>query len=184
MNNRKETARKDAQTAGKTANSTNTDKGAFWRTVATKRGTALRSPGGRLFYGTAREVRDAALMPWRRNMLADNLRFIRSYASRHETSREELAEWAKSRRRDAIRVGRTCAHDGVSVTIPAATYIMLLAGARLIRNNLEGYFEELFNGEISAMLDVAQADTGKREIPLTRHERAALDKLEACTRNA
>ena len=184
MNNRKEAARKDARTAGKTANSTNTAKGAFWRTVATKRGTALRSPGGRLFYGTAREVRDAALMPWRRDMLADSLRFIRSYANRHNTSREELAEWAKSKRRDMIQFGRTSAPDGVSVTIPAATYIMLLAGVRLIRSNFEGYFEEFFNGEISAMLDIAQADTGKREIPLTRHERAALDKLEASARNA
>ena len=98
MRHTEKTARKDARTAGKTATkNTNTAKGAVWRTVATKRGTALRSPDGRLYYGTAQEVRDAALMPWRRKMLADGLRFIRSYAEGHETSREELAEWATGR---------------------------------------------------------------------------------------
>jgi len=180
MRQTEKAARKDARTAGKTAKkNTNTAKGAVWCTVATKRGTALRSPDGRLFYGTAQEVRDAALMPWRRKMLADGLRFIRSYAERHETSREELAEWAKSKRRDAIHFGRTDAHDGVSVTIPAAMYIKLFAGSRLVRGTFDGYAEELFNSEISALLDVAESDTGKREIPLTRHERAALDAIAA-----
>jgi len=180
MRQTEKAARKDARTAGKTAKkNTNTAKGAVWRTVATKRGTALRSPDGRLYYGTAQEVRDAALMPWRRKMLADGLRFIRSYAERHETSREELAEWAKSKRRDAIHFGRTDAHDGVSVTIPAAMYIKLFAGSRLVRDSFSGVMDELFNCEISALLDVAESDTGKREIPLTRHERAALDAIAA-----
>lgn len=138
-----------------------------------------RAPDGRRFYGTAQEVREAALMPWRRNMLADNLRFIRSYASRHGISREELAAWAMEKRRDAIHAGAHDAHDGVSVTIPAATYIKLLAGSRLVRDSFDGYAEELFNNEISALLDVAESDTGKREIPLTRHERAALDAIGA-----
>ena len=139
-----------------------------------------RGPDGRRWYGTPAEVRDAALMPWRRKMLADGLRFIRSYAERHETSREELAEWAKSKRRDAIQFGRTDAHDGVSVTIPAAMYIELFAGSRLVRGDGESfgdYIAVVFQGVVDSLLDVAERVTGKREIPLTRHERAALSRL-------
>ena len=180
MSKQNKTARKDARTAGKTATkNTNTAKGAVWRTVATKRGTALRSPDGRLYYGTAQEVRDAALMPWRRKMLADGLRFIRFYAKGGKISREELAEWAKSKRRDAIQFGRMDAHDGVSIKISADIYIKLVAGSRLVRGTFDGYAEELFNNEISALLDVAESDTGKLDIPLTRHERAALDAIAA-----
>lgn len=38
---------------------------------------------------------------------------------------------------------------------------------------------DMWETQIYALLDVAQSDTGKREIPLTRHERAALDRLAA-----
>ena len=135
-----------------------------------------RDPDGRRWYGTSAEVREAVLMPWRRDMLARELRFIRSYAEDYGTDRETLAEWAKSKRRDATMAG---AHDsdGVSVTIPAATYIRLVAGARLVRDNFDEYLAELWNAEISAFLEVAESDTCKREIPMTRHELAALDKL-------
>jgi hypothetical protein len=135
-----------------------------------------RDPDGRRWYGTPAEVREAVLMPWRRDMLARELRFIRSYAEDYGTDRETLAEWAKSKRRDAIQAGL---HDsgGVSVTIPAATYIRLVAGARLVRDNFDEYLAELWNAEISAFLEVAESDTCKREIPMTRHELAALDKL-------
>ena len=138
-----------------------------------------RAPDGRRFYGTAQEVRNAILMPWRRKMLADELRFIRSYAEGHDVTREELAAWAMEKRRDAIHAGAMDAHDGVSIRISADIYIKLVAGSRLVRGTFDGYVNGLFNSEISALLDVAESDTGKREIPLTRHERAALDAIGA-----
>lgn len=139
-----------------------------------------RDPDGRRWYGTSAEVREAVLMPWRRKMLAHELRFIRSYAEDYGTDPETLAEWAKSKRRDAIQAGRADAKDGVRVTIPADVYIRLVAGARLVRNNFDEYLADLLDSEISALLDVAQSDTGKREIPMTRHELSALDKLRRC----
>ena len=140
-----------------------------------------RGPDGRRWYGTPAEVRDAALMPWRRKMLADGLRFIRSYAEDYGTSREELAEWAKEKRRDAIHAGAADSTSGVSVTIPADVYIKWCAGMRLVRGSedADAGIVELIESEISALLDVAESDTGKRDIPLTLHERAALEKIGA-----
>lgn len=180
MRQTKETARKDVRTAGKTATkNTNTAKGAVWRTVATKRGTALRSPDGRFYYGTAQEVRDAALMPWRRDALARTLKLHRYCRDYGTFDAADFAESCAASRREAIQYGRYDAKHGTNVTIPAATYIKLLAGSRLVRDSFDGCAEELFNNEISALLDVAESDTGKQDIPLTRHERAALDAIAA-----
>ena len=155
-------------------------KKSMWKSVTKGGRVALRSPDGRYFYGTPAEVREAALMPWRRKMLADSLRFIRYYAeSGHDCDREELAEWAKSKRRDAIQAGSHDSACGVRITIPAEVYIRLVAGARLVRDNFDAYLADLWNSEIYALLDVAQSDTGKREIPLTRHERDALARCAA-----
>jgi len=170
------TKTKETRTAGKTAKKSN----ATWRTVATSRGLAARSPDGRLYYGTPAEVREAALMPWRRKMLADSLRFIRYYAeSGHDCDREELAEWAKSKRRDAIQAGSHDSACGVGITIPAEVYIRLVAGARLLGHTKEEFFTEVWESQVTGILDYADHATGKREIPLTRHERDALARCAA-----
>ena len=135
-----------------------------------------RDPDGRRWYGTPAEVREAVLMPWRRDMLARELRFIRSYAEDYGTDRETLAEREKAQRREARQAGSD-GWGGGSVTIPADTYIRLVAGARLVRDNFDEYLAELWNSEISAFLEVAESDTGKREIPMTRYELAALARL-------
>lgn len=179
MRHTEKTARKDARTAGRTAKNTNTAKGAVWRTVATKRGTALRSPDGRLYYGTAAEVRDAALMPWRRDALAQSLKLHRYCRDCGTFDAAEFAESCAISRREAIQYGRYDAIHGASVSIPAAIYIKLVAGSRLVLDNFDEFLTELWNAEISGLLDVTQSDTGKREIPLTRHERAALEKCAA-----
>lgn len=174
----KETARKDARTSRRDATkNANTAKGAVWRTVATKRGVALRSPDGRLFYGTAQEVRDAALMPWRRNALARSLNLHRHCRDCGTFDAAEFAECCAASRREAIHFGRADALIGVSVHIPAATYIKMLAGSRLVRDDFDEYLAELWDGEVSAFIDVARSDTGRPELPLTRHERAALERL-------
>lgn len=141
-----------------------------------------RGPDGRRWYGTVAEVREAALMPWRRKMLAHELRFIRSYAEDYGTDRETLAEWAKSKRRDAIQA---TAHDScINIEVPAIDRIRLEAGARLMGYTFDEYVAEVWKRELSALLDVAESKTGKREIPLTRHERAALARLERASSQA
>jgi len=175
---KRETARRDARTAGKTARQTGSAKRA-WTNRRDRAGNPYAiDPDGRKWHGTPAEVRESALTPWRRDMLAESLHFIRFYANRHGTDREAVAGWARSKRLDAIQA-RTIGDVDATVTIPADVYIRLCAGARLLGLTNGEFFADLWETQISALLDVAQSDTGKREIPLTRHERSALDRLAA-----
>ena len=178
MSKTRETARRDARTAGKTARQTGSAKRA-WTNMRDRAGNPYAiDPDGRKWHGTPAEVRDSALTPRRRDMLAESLRFIRFYANRHGTDREAVAGWAKKKRLDAIQA-RTVDDVGAKVTIPADVYIRLCAGARLLGFTSGEFSADLWKSEISALIDVAQSDTGKREIPLTRHERAAPERLAA-----
>lgn len=167
-----------AKTAGKTAKKNNTTA-KKWREVRTARGMALKSPGGRLYYGTPAEVRDAALMPWRRDALAQSLQFYRRCHNAGVIDAARFAMVCAVERRDAIKFGRADLKSGACVTIPADVFIKIAAGSRLVRDDFDGYLDDLFAAEVSALLDVAQSETGKREIPLTRHERAALARCGA-----
>ena len=65
-----------------------------WRTVRTKQGIALCSPSGCRYYGTAKEVREARLLPTDRRELAPD------YAlpmTRHELAalRSPLSSWCQ-----------------------------------------------------------------------------------------
>lgn len=168
----------NAKTAGKTAKKNNTTA-KKWREVRTARGMALKSPGGRLYYGTPAEVRDAALMPWRRDALAQSLQLYRYCHNAGAIDAAHFAMVCAARRREAINFGRADLKSGTCVTIPADVFIKLAAGSRLVRDDFDGFLDDLFAAEISALLDVAQSETGKREIPLTRHERAALARCAA-----
>ena len=64
-----------------------------------------------------------------------------------------------------------------------ADYILLCAGARLLGQTFEEYWDGVIEGLFNTLLDVAEQKTGKREIPLTRHERAALARCEAATKD-
>ncbi len=154
----------------------------MWKTITKDGRRALRSPDGRIFYGTPSEVREAALMPWRRDALAKSQRLARYLAATGTYSHEELRDVCAENRREAIRQGHCDAVRGACVAVPAAAFIQLVAGARLVRNSLEDYFADLWQGEIDAFLDLAEADTGVREIPLTRYERAALERLHETSR--
>ena len=70
----------------------------------------------------------------------------------------------------------------VCVEIPAAVYIQLCAGARLVADSTDAYFAKMWESEIEGLLDVAQIETGKREIPMTRHERRAFERLRETSR--
>ena len=134
-------------------------------------------PDGRKYHGTSAEVREAALTPWRRAALAQSLKVQRSCRDHGAIRAVDFAECCATDRLEAIEMGTFDTTDGVNVRIPTDVFIMLSAGSRLVRDDFDEYLAELWEAEISALLDVAQSDTGKREIPLTRHERAALARV-------
>ena len=155
-------------------------KKAVWRTTTRKGERVLVDPDGHVYHGTPEEVRKAALMPYRRKMLADSIKFARYIAARFDYTPEERREYVREKRRDAISGGHFDEVTGTNIPIPNAVYLQLCAGARLVMGDGEtvyDFFARMFHEELDALLDVAQNVTGKREIPLTRHERAALDRL-------
>ena len=156
-----------------------------WRETTRKGERVLVSPDARVYYGTAQEVRESALMPYRRKMLADSIKFARYISARFNYTPEERRACVAEKRRDAIIAGCSDAHTGTNIPIPNDVYLQLCAGARLVLGDgetLDDYFAQLFRGELDALLDVAQSETGKREIPLTRHEKAALERLRGTPR--
>ena len=147
-----------------------------WRTARRDGRTVDVSPDGRTIYGTAQEVRDAALMPWRRHWLAEALKI------RHMTcrDRDELRETAAAARRDAVRMGATdAAADMASVAIPAELLIRVTAAARFMERPTDVFVREACESFIEATLDMVHGETGKRELPLTRHELDALERIGA-----
>lgn len=152
-----------------------------WKPIKKDGRPALRSPSGKIYYGTPAEVREAALMPWHRKALAESLKLQRFIRDKGIYTADEFRECCAGYRRDMVR------HDGgvpddALVEIPAREYILLCAGSRLVRNGVKDFFAELWRSEIDALLDVAEAETGRREIPLTRHERAAIERLRGTPR--
>ena len=145
-----------------------------WRVVCRKIGgpSVLLSPDGREFEGTAAEVRACAATPCRRRMLAESLRYVRFSTS---PGTAERAKFAARRRFDAIAGTDTDAALGLGgdVPLPPALAIRAEAAARLggtsICEWVSGAARELVRA-------VAEANGGV--LPLTRHERAALERME------
>ena len=149
-----------------------------WKSIKKDGRPALRSPSGHIYYGTPAEVREAALMPWHRKALAESLKLQRFIRDKGIYSVDEFRECCAGYRRDMVRQDGGVPDDAL-VEIPAREYIMLCAGSRLVRNGVKDFFAELWRSEIEALLDIAEAETGRREIPINRHERAALARCEA-----
>ena len=150
-----------------------------WRMTTRKGERVLIDPHGHIYHGTAQDVRAAALTPIGREGLAHDIKWARHVAERLNYTPEERREYVSEKRRDAIRKENHFVLFGEQLAIPADVYILLRAGARLVRDNFDAFLEELWEAEISALLDVAESETGKREIPLTRYERAAIDRIRA-----
>ena len=163
-----------AQGAAKTAKGNG-----YWRTTTRKGKRVLIDPHGHTYHGTAQEIRDAALTPTTRRSLANGIKFALSMAEQFNYTPEQRREYVSEKRRDAIERETCFALLGETVTIPADVYILLQAGARLLFDNFDAYLADILHGELESLLDVAERETGKREIPLTRHERAALDRIRA-----
>ena len=112
------------------APSTTKSKAKLWRTVSRKGVTYLLSPDGRKYLGTPAEVREAALMPWRRDAMAQSLKLQRYLLLRGTIDGQEFREVCRALRREAINYGSFDAVHGHAVTIPAEVYVCLVAGAR------------------------------------------------------
>lgn len=155
-----------------------------WRETTRKGERVIVSPdGARVYYGTAKEVRDAALLPRRRTELANKLRECQRIARKYDYTPEELADDIRKKRREAIR----SADSDTTWVLPAVPMtetdaLLLNAGARLLGQTFEEYWDGVIEGLFDTLLDVAENETGKREIPLTRHERAALERLRGASR--
>lgn len=147
----------------------NTPKCERWRTVRTKRGIALRTPDGNLYYGTAQEVRDAALMPSSRGWLAYRLRSIR----KNYSTSKSLCEILKQARRDALaEIGRRGKDEERRILADACASLRGMT------------YYELVNVLVDSWIAGVIADLPGHELPLTRHERAALDACRQAQRTA
>lgn len=143
-----------------------------WRTVRRKGGQGvLLAPDGREFEGTEGEVRAAAMTPERRRMLADAIRVVR-LTTKPGTADRRL--FAASRRREAILGTETDAVLGLGggFRLPPALAIRAEAAARF-----DGMALDEWLAEAAVALVGAVADANGGELPLTRHERSALDRL-------
>ena len=157
-----------SKTAGK-------PKNAVWRNTTRKGKRVTVSPDGRIYFGTSKEVRDAALSPSRRNALSSMIRLKRLSKS---LTPGELRELIREERRRAIS-WRDMDARSVQWHVPMteSDYILLNAGARLLGLSSYEYWADVIRSQKAALIDAAFRFTGKREIPLTRYERAALARL-------
>jgi hypothetical protein len=151
-------------------------KNAVWRKATRKGERVLIDPAGHVYHGTAQEVRDAALSPSKRDMLADRLLWRRHWAHRFKYTPDQCADAIRDARMEAISL-RNVKTDRQQIPMGEADYILLNAGARMLGLSERDYWAEVIDAQKAALLDMAERETGKREIPLTRHERAALARL-------
>ena len=169
------------KTAGKTAKQSKTtarNRPRTWheysKRVDGEHIRVLRSPAGRDYYGTAREVREAALPPDVRHSLAESIDLYRYVRRRGTISAEELKQIIASRRRDAIHYGLRRKADREE----SDTRIMIAAAARYIGLSVADFEHEAIRSAIESAIDRAISD-GLPELPLTRHERAAMSATQS-----
>ena len=148
-------------------------KRAMWRTVTKDGKRALRSPDGVYYYGTPREIRECALMPHRRDELADSLRMAR----RVNHTRDELRESCAERRRGAAMWSHFDRVNTTAVYVPPVLHVLLGAIARYRGETVEETLADVLKSDLLAAIDCAQGE-GLPTLPLTRHERDALRALD------
>ena len=148
-----------------------------WRTVVRRAEgrIVLRSPDGREWLGTAREVREAAMTPWRRRELADGLRTVRLTT---EPRTDERSWIAVERRQRSIRETEVDAKMGATrpAYLPAALAITAEAAARSAKLDFDAFVERAVEEAIIRETKDA-AERGIDGLEYTRHEQAALGRL-------
>lgn len=171
MSKTKETAGKTARRGARcAAHSKATPK--KWRTARRDGRTVDVSPDGRTVYGTAQEVRDADMMPWKRDSLAARITILRRYAYPDAADRADLLDAVAEARRAAVREASGDAGAFALAMIPPDLLMEARAAAR-VYGEAEGNFIAKW---VREMVECARGVTGG-ELPLTRHEKAALARI-------
>lgn len=179
---------KEGKTAGKTATKTNggaqgaanTTKGnGNWRKATRKGERVLIDPDGHIYHGTAQEVRDVVLMPFRRDELAGSIKWARHVAAKYNYTPEEAAEYVREKRREAISRSDYDVVEVYPAHIKEELAIVAKAAARYMGQTFDEFIADAVDAAVRGTIDVAELDAGKpgNGLPITRHERAALDRI-------
>ena len=176
MNRKSTTA---AQTATKT-NGDATNGNGHWRETRRKGERVLIDPAGRIFHGTAQEVRDAALTPHRRGALAQQIEWVRHTAAQFGYTPDERREYVREKRREALRRNDGDAVDAYHAHIKQELAIVAEAAARYMGQTVEEFIADAVDAAVRKAIDKAERDAGEPcvGLPITRHERAALDRIK------
>ena len=174
------------KTAGKTATKTNGGaQGAAkgngkWRETRRKGERVLIDPAGRIFHGTAREVREAALTPERRDALAQSIEWARHTADKFGYTPEQRREYIREKRREELRRNDYWTVAPYHAHIKQELGIVAEAAARYMGQTVEAFIADALFAAIRGTMDIAERDAGEPGVglPVTRHERAALDRIK------
>lgn len=156
-------------------------KWARWRTTTRKGKRVLVSPdGAHIYYGTPEEVRDAALTPHRRGALAQQIKWARRTADHFGYTPEQKREYVREERREALRQNDGDAVDAYRAHIKPELGIVAEAAARYMGQTVEAFIADALFAAIRGTMDIAERDAGEPGVglPITRHERAALDRIK------
>ena len=163
---RKPTATPNGKTAGKTATKTNggaqgAAKGnGYWRETRRKGERVLVAPDGRIFHGTAQEVREAAMTPHRRGALAQSIEWARHTADKFGFTPEERREYVREKRREALRRNDSDAVDAYPAHMKPELGIVAEAAARYMGQTVDAFIADAVDAAVRAAIDEAERDAG------------------------
>ena len=151
-----------------------------WRETRRKGERVLIDPAGRIYHGTAQEVRDAALTPHRRGALAQQIEWARHTAAQFGYTPEQRREYIREQRREALRRNDGDAVDAYCAHIKPELGIVAEAAARYMGQTVEAFIADAVDAAVRGTIDLVELDAGKPGVglPITRHERAALDRIK------
>lgn len=149
-----------------------------WRKTRRKGERVLIDPAGRIFHGTAQEVREAALTPERRDELAQSIEWARHIADKFGYTPEQRREYIREKRREALRWNDFWTVQPHHAHIKQELGIVAEAAAKYMGQAFDDFISEAVYAAIDATIDKVKSDTGADGLPLTRHERAALDRIK------
>ena len=156
-------------------------KWARWRTTTRKGKRVLVSPdGAHIYYGTPEEVRDAGMTPHRRGALAQQIEWARHTAAKFGYTPDERRECVRERRREALMWNDSDAVDAYNAHIKPELGIVAEAAARYMGQTVEAFIADAVDAAVRKAIDKAERDAGEPGVglPITRHERAALDRIK------
>ena len=151
-----------------------------WRETRRNGERVLIDPAGRIIHGTAQEVREAALTPERRDALAQSIEWARHTADKFGYTPEQRREYIREKRREELRRNDYWTVAPYHAHIEQELGIVAEAAARYMGQTVEAFIADAVDAAVRGTIDVAELDAGKPGVglPITRHERAALDRIK------